>query len=43
MGYSDCIIAITFGGDEGSELAIAWLRRLELRAAGARLLSRGGK
>lgn len=29
MSYSDCIIAIAYGGDEGSELALAWLRETE--------------
>lgn len=39
MGYSDVVIAIAYGGDNGSELARAWLRRLALEADGARLLS----
>ncbi len=39
MGYSDCVIAIAYGGDSGSELASAWLRRLALESDGARLLA----
>lgn len=39
MGYSDCVIAIAYGGEHGSELATAWLRRLALESDGARLLS----